>query len=171
MLNFVDGSPGLTELNAVALLLLPFLGAVVVSDLIDRSIPNLLIAVMLICGIAVHVAVQPDIGTALFFSLGGVAIGFLILVPFYALGGMGAGDVKLLAAVGSFIGPQGALLAGILTLGAGSILGLCVIAWRSLKMLELTRSSGTSWVRRFKGVELPYSIAIFAGTLVTVTLW
>jgi hypothetical protein len=65
-------------------------------------------------------------------SAAGVVVGFLILIPLYALGGMGAGDVKLLAAAGSFLGPWGALLAGIFTLLAGGALGLGALIWQRI---------------------------------------
>jgi Flp pilus assembly protein protease CpaA len=50
--------------------------------------------------------------------------------PMYAMGMMGAGDVKLLGVAGAFLGPQGALIAGLTTFIAGAILGLMWIAWR-----------------------------------------
>jgi len=125
-----------------ATLMLPFLGAAVASDILHRRIPNILVALMLACGLAVHLASLDDAGSALLASGSGAAVGFLILLPFYALGGMGAGDVKLLAAVGSFFGPSGALLAGIFTLVAGALLGLAVIAcrYRGLRPSAVARS-------------------------------
>ena len=47
-------------------------------------------------------------------AAGGAAVGFLAFLPFYLLGGMGGGDVKLMAAFGSLLGPSGILLAAVL---------------------------------------------------------
>ena len=45
-------------------------------------------------------------GSALLLtSLAGAGVGLLTLLPLYAIGGMGAGDVKLMAGVGAWIGP------------------------------------------------------------------
>src|SRR5580693_1946341 len=44
-------------------------------------------------------------GQMLLWSLGGAVLGLALLLPLYAIGGMGAGDVKLLAGVGAWVGP------------------------------------------------------------------
>jgi prepilin peptidase CpaA len=69
----------------------------------------------------------------LFSTLGGLGVGLAMLLPFYAIGVMGAGDVKMLGVAGAFLGPQGALTAGLITFAAGALLGLIWYAWRSLR--------------------------------------
>src|SRR5947208_12878162 len=44
-------------------------------------------------------------GPLLLWSIAGAAVGLLTLLPLYAIGGMGAGDVKLMAGLGAWIGP------------------------------------------------------------------
>jgi prepilin peptidase CpaA len=68
-------------------------------------------------------------GIGLVRSLEGAGLGLVLLLPLYAIGGMGAGDVKLLAGVGAWIGP-------ILTLGAfvasavvGGVMAVVMVAW------------------------------------------
>jgi len=51
----------------------------------------------------------------------------------YAVGGMGAGDVKLLGVVGSFLGPWGVLFAGISAMVAGAVFGIVAIIWRRVR--------------------------------------
>jgi len=168
------------ELNAqlsatkLVVLLLPFLVAAVITDLSSRRIPNVLIALMLLSGFLAQISATASAGESLLAWLGGAGVGLLILLPFHLLGGMGAGDVKLLAAAGSFLGPQGAFLAGVSTLGVGAILGLFVLAYRYLEAYRLPRRLPT--VPSQSGqtcatAQLPYSLAISAGTLIAVIQW
>src|SRR5687767_2077545 len=74
------------------------------TDLRARRIPNWLTGgsalVGLLAGFWLH---GPPGGLS---ALTGGLLGFALLLPFYALGGVGAGDVKLLAALGTLIGPH-----------------------------------------------------------------
>jgi prepilin peptidase CpaA len=65
-------------------------------------IPNYLTYSTIITGLVWH-TLSPY-GEGLATSAGGIAIGFLSLSPFFVVGGMGAGDVKLMMAVGSMLG-------------------------------------------------------------------
>jgi prepilin peptidase CpaA len=152
------------QLNVVVLLL-PFLVVAMGTDIARRRIPNPLIAVMLGCGIVFQ---STYFGTSgLLSSLGGVVVGLSMLLPFYALGGMGAGDVKLLAAVGGFLGPGGALVAGALALVAGGVLALAALTWRGLRALSVRRFSAEARASsaEAKPIQLPYSLAVATGSL------
>jgi prepilin peptidase CpaA len=149
-------------------LLLPFLAAAVTTDMLSRSIPNVLVILMLFCGIALQ-ALSLTLSNVL-WSLAGVLVGFLVLIPFYAFGGMGAGDVKLLAALGSFLGPWGTFVAGIGTLLVGGVLGLGVIYWRTFHARS-TNPAIESLPSRADPVDLPYSLAITAGAMIAVFQW
>jgi prepilin peptidase CpaA len=157
--NLTDGP----ETIAIALLL-PFLAAAVTTDMLSRSVPNVLVLLMVLCGVALQMA-SLTLG-AVVWSLGGVLVGLVILLPFYALGGMGAGDVKLLAALGSFLGPWGTLVAGIGTLIAGAVLGLGVIGWRFLSSSPIRQALPRSPAA--DPLHVPYSLAIAVGALIAV---
>ena len=58
-------------------------------------------------------------------AFGGWLLGLAVLLPFFALGGMGAGDVKLMAAAGALAGPQGLVVIFIYT---GLLGGLAAVA-------------------------------------------
>src|SRR6266404_73195 len=63
----------------------------------------------------------------------GAGVGLACFAPFYLLRSMGAGDVKLLAAVGAFLGPQGAFYAALFSLLAGGLGAIGYVLWRSLR--------------------------------------
>jgi len=91
------------EQLVATVVLIGLLGVAVVSDLRRHRIPNLLILV----GLALGLAGQTYSGgiSGMGDGLMGLLIGFALFLPMYALGGMAAGDVKLMAMVGSFLPP------------------------------------------------------------------
>jgi prepilin peptidase CpaA len=170
---------GFTELpsSSAVTLLLPFLAAATVMDLIQRRIPNVLVVAMLTTGLLIQAATFSPM--AVVWGVAGVGVGFLILLPMYALGGMGAGDVKLLAGAGSFFGPVATFYAGLCTLVAGGIVGLLWVAGRRLLAAYAVRTGNVgAAVRANLGATggrldngFPFSLAIVIGTLYSVTLW
>ena len=88
------------------LLLLLVLPAAV-FDYRQRRIPNWLVLAGLLAGTAMNTFLMydsPSATTGLVFSLQGMGLAFLVYFPLYLLRGMGAGDVKLMAAVGAMVG-------------------------------------------------------------------
>lgn len=102
-----------------------------VTDLFVHRIPNLLLAPAL--AIALIIGASMDGIFGVLSVSGGLAVGIAMLLPLYVLRAMGAGDVKLLGVAGAFLGPEGALIAGMLTFMAGAILGLGFIGWRAIR--------------------------------------
>jgi prepilin peptidase CpaA len=60
-------------------------------------------------------------------SLGGLALGLALLLPLYAVGGMGAGDVKLLAGVGAWVGPAIVFHAFVATVVVGAVMAAAMM--------------------------------------------
>jgi len=151
-----------------SVILFLFLSIAVATDIVRHRIPNLLVVVMLSCGVTLAASLLQASGVAA--ALLGALVGFLILIPFYVLGGMGAGDVKLLAAIGAFLGPWGALVAGMAALIAGGILGLIALLWRNVMPVSTARllPALVSTSGRETGASLPYAVAIAIGTIVAV---
>ncbi len=155
-------------------LLLGLLGVAVASDVRRHRIPNLLILVGLALGLAGQ-AYADGLG-GLGNGLLGVLLGFALFLPFYALGGMAAGDVKLMAMVGSFLGPATVFWAAAFTLMAGSVLGILVL----LRNKELGRFLQRYWamagLRSYIQAapddaarqRFPYALAILLGTLLSL---
>ena len=115
------------------------------------------------------------------WSLAGAAVGLLCLIPFYVRRGMGAGDVKLMSAVGSFLGPTPTVFAAALTLIAGGVMGvITLIRLRSRSRLERSRlealiPDGTAAAGPERAVShlqarFPYAIAIAVGTALSILL-
>lgn len=117
--------------STVLICLLIILVTAVGTDIKSHRIPNLLLFPALAFSLMLHTVtggVEGFVG-----SLGGLALGIAMLLPLYVMGGMGAGDVKLLGVVGSFLGPWGTVVAGMATMMAGAIVGIVVILWRRFR--------------------------------------
>lgn len=98
-----------------------------VTDLISRRIPNAFTAPAL--AVALLLGAMQDGAWGVLAALGGLWVGFFMLLPLYLSGGTAAGDVKLLGVAGAYLGPTGAFFAGMFTFVAGAVLGLFWIAW------------------------------------------
>lgn len=115
------------------------------------------------------------------WSLGGLAAGLGLLLFFYMIGGMGAGDVKLLAAVGAWCGPQvtfgaflasalaGAIIAGIMIMMSGRIGHHLRMARSILQEIYVLRDpaaiSEIAAARKPTMTLLPYGIPIAIGSI------
>jgi prepilin peptidase CpaA len=102
--------------------------AAAVIDIRTNRIPNLLTALM--SGVGLAMAATGVSGIGPWAALAGLAIGLLLMMPGYLLGATGAGDVKLMAAVGAMLGPALVITAFLFTAIAGGILALVVAARR-----------------------------------------
>ncbi len=102
-------------------------------------------------------------GSALLGTLSGAAV-FLI---FYLLGGMGGGDVKLMAGFGAVLGAKQLLEAALWTAGCGGLMAVAVIAIAHLRQLwSRRRTPGTAApasAPALRPQSIPYAPAIAAG--------
>jgi prepilin peptidase CpaA len=155
--------------------------AACLTDLRWRRVPNLLtfgaVAVALLMRLAMHGI------TGLPGAVLGWTVGLAMLLPLFALRGLGGGDVKLLAAFGAFVGPRmvlwtglygaiaGGVLAVIVTTGGGVLgrtmanLGLMLSHWRVAGLAPvdgLTLDNSTS-------IRLPYAFPLACGLV--MALW
>lgn len=78
-----------------------FVLAVAIFDIRERRIPNLLVFPAMLFGLVFHLLFGVD---GRMVGLKGIAMGFLLLLVPYAVGGMKAGDVKFLMAIGALLG-------------------------------------------------------------------
>lgn len=84
-----------------------------VSDLRTRTLPNWLTVSGFAVGILFHLITNGLSGLG--FAMGGFAVGFGILLVLWLIGGGGGGDVKLMGAVGAWLGPQMTLVVFLLS--------------------------------------------------------
>jgi prepilin peptidase CpaA len=164
------------KVGGVEWLLILALTLAVWTDARAHRIPNLLVLIGIALGITGQVVSDGWFGLG--NGLLGALIGFAIFIPLYALGGMAAGDVKLMAMVGTFMAPQQALLASLLALMAGGVGGLLLIAVHGQLRQTLIRYTVMLGTHRYlvpakdevAGKRFPYAIAILLGTLGSM-LW
>ncbi|MBA3755808.1 MAG: prepilin peptidase [Nitrosomonas sp.] len=124
------------------------------------------------------------VGIGILESLMGWGIGLLLLLPLYLLRMMGAGDVKLMAMIGAFVGPNDIFWVFLSTLIAGGVLAL-VVSWRQgvlrrlmdnltlMFLLPLSVNKSKPLKGNLSVLEeapdsvgkLPYGIAIAVGTV------
>lgn len=93
-----------------------------------RRIPNWLTVPALLLGIAVNSMARGWPGAK--DSLLGAGLGLLILLPFVALRSLGAGDWKLVGALGAFVGPQHLITVLFATLLIAGVMALILVIWR-----------------------------------------
>ena len=107
-------------------------------DLRTGRVPNGLTLSLASVGMAMAALGLGGVGVA--GAFGGCLVGLLLMLPGHVLGATGGGDVKLLAAAGTVLGPTNTLWAFIFTMLAGAVLALVVAARRRRLALTLSRS-------------------------------
>jgi len=156
-------------------------GAACATDLRRARIPNVLTFGAVAAAVLFHLLAPQGSGASFVFA--GLVAGLLVFFPFFALGAMGAGDVKLMAALGAWIGWAPTVQVALYGAVAGGVLAVVLSLWRGYlrtalrnigtlfghwalvgikPMPELTLEAGT-------GLRLPYALPIMVGLV--VTLW
>jgi len=102
--------------------------AAAVVDLSTRRVPNWLTFGTTALGVTIATAHSGGIGVA--GALEGLVVGLLLMLPGHVIGKTGAGDVKLLAALGTLLGPRSIAMAFLYTAVAGGVLAVLVAAKR-----------------------------------------
>jgi|HubBroStandDraft_1064217.scaffolds.fasta_scaffold20007_3 prepilin peptidase CpaA len=154
-------------------------GVATFTDLRRRLIPNWLVLPFLLAGITASGWIDGWQGLGRSFE--GLGLGLLIYGVLFWMGSMGAGDVKLAAAIGAWIGPGQLFFALFVTAIAG---GIMVLVWATAAgfLPDLLKGAGNLVFGRKKGDaapgeelvlsnpktrKIPYAPAIALGTLIS----
>jgi prepilin peptidase CpaA len=130
MIELEDISRGLTQNWPVWVVTVTLIVAAVIDGL-KLKVPNWLTFPMIISGWVYSAAFSPFAGVeGLLYSVVGTVVGLALLLPAYAIGGMGAGDVKLLAGVGAWVWGTATLYAFALSAIIGGILAVAMVVVR-----------------------------------------
>ena len=149
-----------------------------VYDIRFRRIPNWLVLSGLVLGLGLNTFLSRWQGARA--SLLGIILAFLVYFPLYMLRGMGAGDVKLMAAIGAIVGPSNWFGIFILSGLLGGVFAVLFLVSRG-KLQNSLRNIGFLFQRLFsfkapyareeldlaspKSLKLPHGVAIAAGSL------
>ncbi|MDD4649703.1 MAG: A24 family peptidase [Desulfoplanes sp.] len=154
--------------------------AAALCDVIQQKIPNSLNLGLVVCSIGYHTLHAGIPG--FIFSLSGMAVGIVVLFIPFAMGGMGAGDVKLMGAVGAALGPRGAFISFMYIALLGGVWALYLLITKDrkalgrlvtdLKAVFLTRSIAfmPTPIQRKNAPRICYGVAIALGTMLYVSL-
>lgn len=157
------------------------------SDLRHQRIPNILVFPGTLLALLAHVTLPAGDGflsslpgaQGIAGSLAGLACALLVWLPFYLIRAVRAGDVKLLAMVGAFLGPREIWWALFFTAIAGGLLAIVVAIrravlgrlWQNLRQifwnffLAFHRMPGQPVT---SAAQLPYGVAIATGSIASV---
>ncbi len=161
------------ELAMMGLMTIMLVTAIVV-DLRSGRIPNWLTYTVMGVALLAHTVVAGQSGAL--FSLGGLGTGLGIFLLMYVSGTIGAGDVKLMAAVGAILGPYGALISALLAIMVGGLYALGAMCYQwgghttGRKLAAATsgvlRAGGGTWAQHLQlPFRLRYGVAVAGGTL------
>ena len=183
ILNFESGVVqllGMFVFEAKHALLLLLIAAAVVVDVRSHRIPNAVVATGAAIGFAWQL-VLPD-GWGVVYALQGAAVGLGLFLPMYVMHAMGAGDVKLMAMIGTFLGPAATVGAGLSTLLAGGVLAIGAALYNGalaqlfgnvgflLSHAARKDAHANRETARVSAGRLPYAVAIAVGTCLQLLL-
>jgi len=167
--------------SLIAATAVAFVALCVTIDVRTRRIPNAVSGTAMLLGITLNTAHEGAAG--LLDSVAGLGLTTGALLWPFAMGGLGGGDVKMMAAIGALLGPRLAFMG----LGAGMILGGAIMFWHlarrgrlreklmatatMFRVAALTRSLDPLRVSAADqgAVALPYSVPLGLGTLAALT--
>jgi len=178
-------TPGLDDVRLALLVVLLALAAFI--DMRTYRIPNWLTAGGSAIALALGAAIQWQVlGPAwavdgFLLSLGGLVAGLVLMLPMYALRVMGAGDVKLMAMAGAFLGLGQVVQAVLCVFVAGGVLAVGYSLWRramgqmTANVIDIVQSMAFMAVAGHRPVgalggrssvgSLPYGVSICGGTV------
>jgi prepilin peptidase CpaA len=137
-------------------------------DVRSRRIPNWLTFGTLLVGVLLNVGLHGFGG--LLTAISGAALGLVLLLPFYVMRVMGAGDVKLLTAVGALLGAQALVSVAVYAALVGGAMSLAILTARGQLLAGVSDVFVGHRLPRLSGATAPYGVAIAAGVYLSLIL-
>jgi prepilin peptidase CpaA len=146
-------------------------------DLVQRRVPNWLVALTAGLGVVAAVGGATPAGTVL-GALQGLVVGLVIWLPLWLIGMLGAGDVKLFAAASAWLGPSLSWRAALLAALFGGVMALVIMARRPGLRDALARAAVQAMHQRdfqpavseatalSRSGTLPYAVPMAVGSAV-----
>jgi prepilin peptidase CpaA len=163
------------------LLLIPLAVIVIYYDVRFRRIPNVLVLAALIAGLITNISYGGWRGAV--SSLGGFAIAFIPMFLMHVFGAMGAGDVKLFAAIGAVVGLPLVPMTFVVVVMLGAVLAIYSMI-RSRTVFSTLHGVARVFVGILPGWEMPrfslppdrqhtipYGVAIMIGSVIAVAFF
>jgi prepilin peptidase CpaA len=160
-------------LNVILLL---FIAVSVYTDLRFRKVFNFMVAGAIILGLGFNFIIDGNAG--LKNSLAGMAAGFCFLIVFYMLHGVGAGDVKFMAAIGALKGMRFVLLGGMYGAVIGGLAAVIMLIYKrrlisvvkmlyySLLVFLTAKTKESLDFDKKDSFSLPYTVFLSSGMLI-----
>jgi len=165
----------------ITALLIPLAIIITYYDVRYRRIPNAFVLATLASGLIINTIYGGLSGTLM--SLGGCAIAFILMFMLHIFGAMGAGDVKLFAAVGSLTGANMVLPTFLVVILTGGALALLLtlrsgaVRTTMQRVLQILVGLLPGWeMPRFavpadRRHTIPYGVAITFGSLISLAIF
>jgi prepilin peptidase CpaA len=149
-------------------------------DLKYRKIPNTLTLTAMVYGVLIRLLLD---STHWLQPIYGILEGFIVFFPFFALGGIGAGDVKLIMAIGSIFGPELLLWVILFSAVSGGVISIFRMVLEygiKTSLIRIYLLITTLWnkkqrrmmfnLKETEHLYIPYGVAILAGIILTLVL-
>lgn len=165
----------------VELFLVPLAVLIIYYDVRYRRIPNAFVLATLISGLTLNFIIGGLQGGL--YSAGGCVLAFILMFMLHVFGAMGAGDVKLFAAVGSVLGAQLVLPTFVVVVLTGGVLALVsvlrsgVFATTMHRVLQILVGLLPGWqmpkfsVPADRRLTIPYGVAITIGAIIATAIF
>jgi len=165
----------------VELFLVPLAVLIIYHDVRYRRIPNAFVLATLISGLTLNFALGGLSGAV--NSLGGCLLAFILMFILHVFGAMGAGDVKLFAAVGSVIGAQLVFPTFLVVVLTGGVLAMVTILRSGVfsttmqRVLQILVGLLPGWqmpkfsVPADRRLTIPYGVAITIGAIIATAIF
>lgn len=171
----------MSETIAIIVLLIPLAIIITYYDVRYRRIPNAFVLATLASGLAIN-SIFGGL-TGLYGSLAGCALAFTLMFMLHLFGAMGAGDVKLFAAIGAVTGAPLVLQTFVVVIITGGLLAVVSIVRAGVvintmqRVLQIFVGLLPGWqmpkfnIPTDRRLTLPYGVAITIGSIISTAIF